>query len=72
MGDVALIWDADHGLRMLDAALLADYQTPVVGWKLTEATAISDDGHTIVGHGTNAQGQTEAWTARLPARLQIR
>lgn len=66
MGDVALIWDADHGLRMLDAALSADYQMLVVGWKLTHATAISDDGHTIVGHGVNAQGHTEAWMVRLP------
>jgi len=71
-GDVALIWDVDHGLRTLDAALLADYQTPVPGWILTQATDISDDGQTIVGHGTNAQGQTEAWMVRLQARLQIR
>lgn len=72
MGDVALIWDADHGLRKLDVALLADYQTPVMGWTLTEATAISDDGHTIVGNGSNALGQTDAWMVRLPARLQTR
>jgi len=65
-GDVALIWDAEHGLRLLDAALLADYQTQITGWKLTRATAISDDGHTIAGYGTNPQGQTEAWIVKLP------
>jgi len=65
-GEAALIWDEVHGLRTLEAALMLDYQTPIVGWKLNAATAISDDGHTIAGYGSNAQGQTEAWTVRLP------
>jgi len=65
-GDAALIWDAEHGLRLLDAALLGDYQTQITGWKLTRATAISDDGQTIAGYGTNPQGQTEAWIVKLP------
>jgi probable HAF family extracellular repeat protein len=65
-GDVALIWDADHGWRRLDAVLSTDYETPVTGWKLTGATAISDDGRTIAGHGTNPLGQTEAWMVTLP------
>jgi len=65
-GDVALIWDTDHGLRPLDVALEADYQTQITGWKLTQATAISDDGRTIAGFGTNPQGQTEAWIVKLP------
>lgn len=64
-GDVALIWDEDHGWRLLDAVLSGDYQTPVTGWKLTGAAAISDDGHTIAGNGTNPQGQTEAWIVTL-------
>lgn len=65
-GDVALIWDVDHGWRKLDAALAIDYQTQVTGWVLTRATAISDDARTIAGYGTNPQGQTEAWIVRLP------
>jgi probable HAF family extracellular repeat protein len=65
-GDAALIWDADHGLRLLDAALATDYQTQITGWKLTRADAISVDALTIAGHGTNPQGQTEAWIVRLP------
>jgi probable HAF family extracellular repeat protein len=64
--EVALIWDMDHGMRLLEAALLDDYQTEIPGWKLTRATAISDDGLTIAGHGTNPQGQTEAWIVKLP------
>jgi probable HAF family extracellular repeat protein len=65
-GDVALIWDADHGLRLLEAALVADYETTIMGWKLTRATAISDDARVIAGYGTNPQGQTEAWIVTLP------
>ncbi len=65
-GDAALIWDADRGLRLLDAALATDYQMHIPGWKLTRASAISADALTIAGQGTNPQGQTEAWIVRLP------
>ena len=65
-GDVALMWDADHGWRALDAVLLLDYGTQVPGWTLNRATAISGDGRTIAGFGTNPQGQTEAWVVILP------
>ena len=65
-GDVALVWDGEHGVRLLEAALLADYQTQVPGWKLARATAVSDDGRTIAGYGSNPQGATEAWIVRLP------
>ena len=65
-GDAALVWDADHGLRLLDAALATDYQTQITGWKLTRAAAISVDALTIAGYGTNPQGQTEAWIVKLP------
>jgi len=64
-GDVALIWDEDHGLRRMDAVLVDDYQTQITGWTLNQATAISDDGRTIAGFGTNPQGQIEAWTVKL-------
>ena len=37
------------------------------GWILTEARAISADGTTIVGTGTDPAGQTEAWIATIPA-----
>jgi probable HAF family extracellular repeat protein len=65
-GEVALIWDAQHGLRTLEAALQQDHQSTVPGWKLQRATGISDDGRTLVGYGTNAGGQTEAWILHLP------
>ena len=65
-GEVALVWDAAHGWRSLAAALRADHRMELPGWKLERATAISDDGHDIVGYGTNPQGQTEAWRLLLP------
>jgi len=65
-GDVALIWDADHGWRQLVDVLTIDYRTPVPGWTLNRAAAISGDGRTIAGHGTNPNGQTEAWVVKLP------
>ena len=37
----------------------------VSGWTLSSATAISADGFTIVGNGTNPSGQYEAWVANL-------
>jgi hypothetical protein len=63
---VALILDADHGWRALDAALTLDYGTQVPSWTLSRATAIFGDGRTIAGFGTNPQGQTEAWVVILP------
>jgi probable HAF family extracellular repeat protein len=66
-GDAALIWDASHGWRRLDAALATDYGFNLGGWSLSRATAIASDGHTIGGYGTNASGQTEAWIVRLPS-----
>jgi len=65
-GDVALIWDAGHGWRTLATVLASDYQTQVSGWSLRRATAISDDGRIIAGHGTNPLGQAEAWVVKLP------
>lgn len=65
-GEAALIWQAESGWRTLAAALVADHWTEVPGWQLTRATAISDDGRTIVGFGTNPNGLTEGWLVRLP------
>ena len=65
-GDVALVWDVEHGVRLLESALLADHQTQIPGWKLARATAVSDDGRTIAGYGVNPQGATEAWIVTLP------
>lgn len=61
----AFIWDAVHGMRDLSAVLSAE-GADLSNWVLTDATAVSDDGRTIVGFGTDPTGQTQAWIAMLP------
>jgi len=65
-GETALIWDEAHGLRRLEDMLKADYQTTIAGWVLLRATAISDDGRSIVGMGVNPSGNSEGWILKLP------
>ncbi|RMF59220.1 MAG: hypothetical protein D6743_16610, partial [Calditrichaeota bacterium] len=54
-----------NGMRDLKLVLMEHYGLDLTGWKLETATGISDDGKTIVGGGTNPNGQPEAWIARL-------
>ncbi len=65
-GAEAFVWDARHGIRPLRQLLVQQYGLNLDGWSLEEASAISDDGRTIVGTGTNPAGQREGWVARLP------
>ena len=51
---------------MLDEVLANDFGVDLTGWTLSLATAISDDGMTIVGNGTNPSGDSEGWVVRLP------
>ncbi len=60
------IWDSVQGLRNLRELLIEQGVTNVEDWILTSATAISADGQTIVGAGTNPNGDLEAWIATLP------
>jgi probable HAF family extracellular repeat protein len=70
-GSEAFVWDATHGMRNLRDVLVDAYGlgTSLAGWSLNYASAISADGRTIVGVGTNPAGYTEAWLARLDAEL---
>lgn len=63
----AFVWDRFHGMRHLKDALAADFGLDMIGWKLTWATSISEDGSVIVGYGTNPGGVPDSWMARLPA-----
>jgi len=45
--------------------LSSEFTVDIKGWTLTRATAVSDDGRSIVGYGTNPGGQVEAWLLRL-------
>lgn len=41
----------------------------MAGWTLIAASDISDDGLSIVGYGTNPDGNTEAWIATIPQNM---
>jgi probable HAF family extracellular repeat protein len=64
-GDEAFIWNSTQGMRSLQQVLTNDYGLDLTGWFLDRANAISADGLTVVGFGTNPDGLTEAWIARL-------
>jgi probable HAF family extracellular repeat protein len=60
------LWDPTHGMRLLEDILVSD-GIDLGGWTLRGATAISDDGLTIVGQGVNPVGEDEGWIAHLGA-----
>lgn len=73
--DEAFVWDRDHGIRRLATVLATDLHLDLSTWYLGPALAVSADGNTIVGWGTDPAGHVEAWLARLPepdaALLQV-
>jgi probable HAF family extracellular repeat protein len=66
-GGEAFLWDGVNGMRSLMDVLVNDFGlgAALTGWTLELATAISADGLSIVGFGTNPNGQGEAWLADL-------
>jgi probable HAF family extracellular repeat protein len=62
----AFIWDAENGMQDLKGVLVNDYGLDLTGWTLYSAKAISDNGLTIVGYGTNPDGYIEGWSATIP------
>ncbi|MCP5069648.1 MAG: hypothetical protein GY946_24035 [bacterium] len=66
----AFIWDSTSGMQELDQVLSAQ-GLDLTSWSLDEARAISGDGLTIVGNGTNPSGEREAWIAVLPGATAI-
>jgi len=66
VGRRAFIWDPAHGMRSLSDVLVDDYGLDLTGWTLDSATAITEDGGSIVGYGVNPSGQQEAWMATIP------
>jgi hypothetical protein len=62
----AFIWDSVNGMRNLQNVLVSDYGLDLTGWTLEAATDISPNGRTIVGNGTNPNGDLEAWIAIIP------
>ncbi|WP_395094048.1 hypothetical protein [Armatimonas sp.] len=64
-GTEAFRWTQAGGMVNLKDFLVAGGVTGLGSWTLTWALAISADGTTIVGRGTNPSGQTEAWRATI-------
>lgn len=55
------IWNADGNIRSILDIAINDLGLDMTGWYLRNVTGISDDLTTIVGNGTNANGDSEAW-----------
>jgi uncharacterized membrane protein len=62
---LAFIWDQKNKMRSLKSTLTNDYELDLEKWILISASSISDDGKTIVGVGSNPNGNLEAWIAKL-------
>ncbi|MGD9690850.1 MAG: PEP-CTERM sorting domain-containing protein [Phycisphaerales bacterium] len=60
----AVFWDADgvHSIR----DTLVNAGQDLTGWSLQVANAVSADGRTIVGNGTDPDGNPQGWIAVLP------
>ncbi len=65
----AFIWDPSNGMRELQAVLVNELGLGLTGWTLLSAEAVSADGRTVAGYGTNPSGKREAWVATLGPRL---
>ena len=70
-GDCVFVWDAQRGIRRLSEVMATDYGLTLTGWTLRRATAVSQNGHVIVGYGINPSGQTEGWIADFTPSLEI-
>ncbi len=66
----AFIWDAQHGMRNLRDVFVAMGMQGLQGWHLISAYAITADGLTIAGDGTNPEGGEEGWVAYIGQPLQ--
>ncbi len=67
-GRQGFIWTGAEGLRSLRGSLVAALgpdSVAIAGWTQLVPAGLSADGRSIVGSGTNPQGQTEAWRATL-------
>ena len=64
-GMEAFYWTRETG--MLDLReLLEDLGLDLTGWVLKRANDVSDDGMTVVGSGTDPDGNWQAWVATVP------
>jgi probable HAF family extracellular repeat protein len=59
------IWTESGGMQSLRDVLLSE-GVDLTGWILEQADAVSADGRVVIGHGTNPNGELEAWVAFVP------
>jgi uncharacterized membrane protein len=64
-GTLALLWDAQHGTRSLNAELERHYALPLDGATLVAARFLSQDGAVIAGYGRDGLGVEFGFIARL-------
>ncbi len=70
-GNRAAMWASSVSPQSITNFLSTAGVVGHAGWTLTEATAISSDGSTIVGVGLNASGSSESWVATIPAPASV-
>lgn len=65
--DAAFVWNRVSGMHELQTVLVGLGASNLAGWHLTSAASVSANGGVIVGTGTDPQGGTQAFIARVPA-----
>jgi probable HAF family extracellular repeat protein len=68
-GNEAFVWDETNGMRRVFDVISPSVGAALNGWTLTRANAISADGRTVVGYGTDPSGNRQAWLAYLPDQV---
>jgi uncharacterized membrane protein len=61
----AFVYTSTFGMVSLQD-WLAGHGAAVAGWKLTKASAISEDGFSVAGEGIDPSGNQEAWSCIVP------
>ncbi len=65
LGSKAAIWRESRGFQFLADVLTTEYGVDLADWSLTDATAITPDGSTIIGWGTRDGALFEGWLIHL-------
>ncbi len=64
-------WTEELGMVNIKDFLLDSGVSSVTGWSLGDVTGISGDGRTIVGRGTDPDGNQQGWIATIPEPATI-
>jgi probable HAF family extracellular repeat protein len=65
VGQEAFVWDAANGMRKISDVLAPSVGAAISGWTLSYAAAVSDDGRTVIGFGSNPASGYQGWIAYL-------